>query len=326
MSAPIRCRPAPAFGSFDIPPDSETVRSEQFIQFELYARSFGIQVPPLKFVVPGDNRIYFIPSEYLKTYGDMKMAVADKLQIDVDGVLDMSLEPIQPSDWNIPMFSDPVLTVVWKSKSLAIKIWLPCPRRITVGELLGIVQGYLGQLMDSPLDLPLVPRLTSSELCKLRIEDGSPSDLVDFVRKKGCAECVQQPTVFVGIVGIDEAVTHSHSTEGMEPQMVYVVVQNLWMMVPSRVQPRPDLVVPASLSVSQVKAMIEQEFWETLGLGEEEDRAGVLLRHNMVSAAPEGRWDEIADQDLTAVGTMRMAVRSVLTYYRRRPVTVLCDA
>ncbi|KAA8912171.1 hypothetical protein FN846DRAFT_903796 [Sphaerosporella brunnea] len=176
--------------------------------------------------------------------------------------------------------------------------------------------------MDSPLDLPLVPRLTISELCKVSIEGGSPQDLVDFVRNKGCAQCVQQPTVFVEIVGTHEAVTHSHSTESMEPQMVYVVVQNLWVMVPHTVQPRPDLVVPASLSVSQVKAMIEQEFWETLGLEEEEDRAGVLVRHDMVSAAPEGCWDEIADQDLTAVRTMRMAVRSFLTNHQRRPATV----
>ncbi|KAA8892604.1 hypothetical protein FN846DRAFT_915140 [Sphaerosporella brunnea] len=130
MSAPINCRPEARVG-FDITPNFHTVRSEQSILLELYARTFGIQVPPLKFVVPGDNRIYFIPSEYVKTYGDMKMAVADKLQIDVDGVLDMSLDRSQPSEWQSvssawpycfgkftvigqAMFADPILTVVWK--------------------------------------------------------------------------------------------------------------------------------------------------------------------------------------------------------------------
>ncbi|KAA8893063.1 hypothetical protein FN846DRAFT_896310 [Sphaerosporella brunnea] len=307
MCAPIGFRPEPAFGPFDITPDSQSVRSEKLIQLELYARTFGIQAPPVKFVVPGDDRVYLIPSEDLKTYEhrtqDMKIAVADKLQIDLDAVLDMNDDPIQRGEWNLisnrwpycfgkftvigqPRFSDPVLTVVWKSQRLAIKLWLPRPRRITVGELLTIV----------------------------RIENCCPRDLVDFVRKKGCAECLQQPTVFVGIVETNGSVTHSHSAERTEPQMVFVAVQNLWVMLPYTEEPRPDLLVPASLTVSEVKAIIEQEFWETMGLEEEEDRAGVIVQHKMVSAAPEGSWEEIADQRSTALGTMRMGVRSVLWY------------
>ncbi|KAA8893225.1 hypothetical protein FN846DRAFT_896169 [Sphaerosporella brunnea] len=342
LSATISLQPADPFGSIDTTPNIETVPREvmevsahngnsESSLLELYARTFGIQAPPLKFVVPGDDRIYCIPSEELKTYGDrtqdLKMAVADKLQIDIEEVLDMSLDRIQDTEWRMissrwpycfgkftvvgqPMFADPVLTVVWKSKNLAIKCWLPCPRRITVGELLTIVRGYLGQLMDSPLHLPLVPRLTRSELNKIKIEDGAPRDLVSVIRNRGCAKCLQQPTVFVGTNG---GMAHSHSAESTEPQMVFVAVQNLWVMMPATSQPRPDLVLPATLTVSEAKAIIEKQFCETLGLEDEEDRAEVLFRHDMLTAAPEGCWDEIADQNATALGTMRMAVRSVLS-------------
>ncbi|KAA8910163.1 hypothetical protein FN846DRAFT_888557 [Sphaerosporella brunnea] len=374
MTAHIGRRPSPSralFGSVDITPDSESVRSEDTeasaqngnrepILVELI-RAFGIQPPRLKFVVPGDGRVYTLRSDELRTYcvrfghasrelwwwwsvgrdqadvsmepQDMKMAVADKMQIDVDTVLDMNLDPIQPNEWNNvssnwpycfgkftvigqPMFPDPVLTVVWKSKNVAIKCWLPCPRRITVEALLPMVQGYLFLLIQSPLDLPVVPRFTQTELCKLSIEDGCPQDRVDVMRDKGCAQCLQQPTVFVGFAGTKGLVAHSHSAATREPQMVFVVVQSLWVVFPGQEQPRPDLVVPASLTVSEVKAIIEKQFWEARGRDEEEDTDGVLAGHEMVTAAPGGCWDEIADQNSTAVGTMRMAVRSILTYYQ----------
>ncbi|KAA8906860.1 hypothetical protein FN846DRAFT_906814 [Sphaerosporella brunnea] len=299
-----------------------------------YLKEFGIEAPALKFVVPGDDRIRSIPLADAKTYGGMKMAVEDKLQIVMDSVLDPFNHPIEPTDWEIvsstwpyrfgkftvvgqPMFSDPVMTVVWEAKSLAIKMWLPSPRRITMGQLLTIVRGYLVQLLPSPLDLSLAPRMTRSEINNVIIQDGwsRSRDLVRVVQQTWCTKCLQQSTVFVGTTQPKGVVGHSHSAASTEPQMVFVVVQNLWEMIPGMVkQYRPDLLVPATLTVSEVKAIIEKQFWDTLGLEDEDERDEVLWAHEMLTAAADGCWDKIADQDTMALGNIRMAVRSIITY------------
>ncbi|KAA8914161.1 hypothetical protein FN846DRAFT_902261 [Sphaerosporella brunnea] len=267
----------------------ETYRPQQGVFPNVLAVPREISLPPLKFVVSGSPRIYFIPNDKIQTYEALKQVVAERLEIGLEVVLDMYGDCVDEDGWpgmafswpyytgkftviGAPLFSESLLIVEFKPKRLAIKLALPRPHNLTVGCLCRIVVEYMRQLRTAG-ELAAVG-LLPSDLATLYIEGATSGELV-------------------------QGLLNRKASDGTA--CTFIAVKMQLIKFPDKREPTEDILMAAATTISQVKSSVERCFFEALRVDHDAWKDEMIGQHDVVVRSDGGHWTEVPDSDETTL-------------------------
>ncbi|KAA8906901.1 hypothetical protein FN846DRAFT_906781 [Sphaerosporella brunnea] len=271
-----------------------------------------ISLPPLKFVVFGSPRIYFIPNDEIQTY---------QVVLDMYGdCVDEAGWPVLAFSWpyytgkftiiGAPLFSESLLTIELKPNRLAIKFAVPRPHHLTVGCLRDIVVEYMRQLGTAG-ELA-THGISPSDVDSLYIEDATSSDLVQGLLNRASQACPKTPTLFAGL-GVPSAdVENEQPSDGTTCR--FIALQMHLIKFPEKREPTQNILMVAAATISQVKSALERRFFGALRVDHDQWKDKTIVQHDVVVRSDDGRWTEVPDPDETTLGILQRPVQSVLLY------------
>ncbi|KAA8899281.1 hypothetical protein FN846DRAFT_909665 [Sphaerosporella brunnea] len=288
-------------------------------------------LPLLKFVVPGSPRIYYIPHDQIQTYQGLERVVRQKLEIDLEAVLDMCGHCIDSAAWTVvklswpyclgtftvigkPVYSESLVTLKFRGKPLEIKFALPRPQNLTVGTLRRIMLGYMGCLQKAG-ELPALGFLPS-DLNDLDIAGVTSDNLVKERLHPDLQLGLDTPTLFVVPTVLVDDVDDENLSHGTA--CTFIVVQTQWIKLHAiRREPIREVLMAPATTICQVKAIIEKLLFKVLRVDHDDRKDEVILEHEVLVRNNDGHWTDIPRPLKTTLRSLQRTVQSVMNYRDR---------
>ncbi|KAA8912100.1 hypothetical protein FN846DRAFT_903838 [Sphaerosporella brunnea] len=230
---------------------------------------------PLKFVVPGSPRIYYIPHDQIQTSQGLPGVVRQNLEIDMEAVLDMCSHCIESAAWTVVrlswpyclatftvigklVYSESLVTLKFRGRLLEIKFALPRPHNLTVKTLRRIMLGYMGCLQKA------------GELAAL----GFLPSVLNNLDIAGL-------TIPVDDVGDD------YPSDGTA--CTFIVVHTQWIKLHAiRGELIREVLIAPATTLCQVNAIIENLLCKVLRVDHDDRKDQVILKHELLVRNNDG--------------------------------------